>query len=229
MAFSQDIATGWQGPTGPEGEGITGPQGITGPEGDQGLTGPIGPTGPEGFGETGPQGITGPPGWDGETGPQGITGPPGWDGETGPQGATGPTGPAGTGDQGATGPTGPEGDQGAAGSDGATGAQGATGPTGPEGDQGPTGPINFQNKSVSVTSSDGTYAFDFTDEGLNDYPSTDYQVSLTTTGADATNCWPVVSGSKATTGFTIALMESKSTAYDASAEGSVGVDVITFG
>lgn len=74
---------GYQGPTGPQGIG------VTGSTGDQGFQGPTGPSGLQGF--------------QGPTGPQGS-------GATGSQGGQGPTGPQGS--QGSQGPTGPQGDQG---------------------------------------------------------------------------------------------------------------------
>ena len=92
--------------------------------------------------------------------------------------------------------------------------------------------FGFQKATVTVTATDGTYSFDFTDEGLTDYSSAAYQVLLTPVGTNATNCWAVVSGAKATTGFTIALMTggtNGSAPYnaDAGAGGNVDVDVLT--
>jgi len=87
----------------------------------------------------------------------------------------------------------------------------------------------MQKKTITVSASNGTFAFDFTDQGLVDYVDADYQVFLTTNGTNGANCWAAVSGSKATTGFTIALLTADATGriqYDASSA-NVTVDVLT--
>jgi hypothetical protein len=148
------------GPTGPQGDSITGPTGEVGPTGGQGPTGPTGDTGPTGatgeIGATGPTGATGDTGPTGTQGEQGITGPQGDTGPTGIQGVQGiegPTGPQGitgpTGAQGATGATGATGIRGLTGPIGITGPTGPLGPTGAQGIQGVTGPTGAQGDSIT--------------------------------------------------------------------------------
>lgn len=89
-----------------------------------------------------------------------------------------------------------------------------------------------QKKTVTVVNADGTYAFSFTGEGLTDYPDTTYKVFLTTTGSNGVKCHAVVSGSKLTTGFTIALLAAGTNGYavynaSAGGGGNVTVDVFT--
>lgn len=87
----------------------------------------------------------------------------------------------------------------------------------------------IQKKTITVTTLAGTFAFDFTDQGLTDPADTAYQVCLTPVGTNATKCWAVLSGAKATTGFTIALMTAGtngSAPYNASTgDGGLNVDV----
>lgn len=93
--------------------------------------------------------------------------------------------------------------------------------------------LGFQKKSITVSSTAGTYAFDFTDEGLADYTSTTYAILLCPTDTNPNKVWPVVSsGTKATTGFTIELRQpgtNGSAPYnaDAGAGGNVVIDVLT--
>jgi hypothetical protein len=87
----------------------------------------------------------------------------------------------------------------------------------------------IQKKTITVVTLAGTFAFDFTDQGLVDPTDAVYQVCLTTVGTNATKCWAVLSGAKATTGFTIALMTAGtngSVPYNASTgDGGLNVDV----
>jgi hypothetical protein len=89
-----------------------------------------------------------------------------------------------------------------------------------------------QKKTITAVNANGTYAFNFVSEGLVDYADTTYKVFLTTTGTNGVKCHAVVSGAKATTGFTIALLASGTNGYapyNASVDGggNVTVDVFT--
>jgi len=90
--------------------------------------------------------------------------------------------------------------------------------------------FGFQKKTITVVAAAGTYAFDFTDEGLSDYGSASYQIFLCPVGTNASKVWAVVDGAKATTGFTIKILQpgtNGTAAYDPTAQGNVDVDVIT--
>ena len=102
------------------------------------LVGPTGPTGAQGV--AGPTGPTGIQGGVGPTGTQGVAGP------TGPTGIQGSVGPTGT--QGVAGPTGPTGITGPTGTQGNPGENGPTGPTGAQGNPG-TG-ITFKGSVATV-------------------------------------------------------------------------------
>ena len=196
---------------------------FTGLKGDQGETGVQGIRGNTGL--QGIQGNTGVQGIQGNTGVQGIqgaTGVQGIQGQTGIQGLQGITGLRGqTGLQGVQGATGIQGIQ------GTTGVQGLQGNTGVQGITGVFGPI-MKEKTITVTAANGEYTFDFTDEGMTDYSSTDYRVCLTPSGSNSTKCWAVLKGTKTQSGFTIALMTggtNGSGPYNASVGGGGNVNV----
>lgn len=143
---------GFQGATGPQGQGSTGATGATGLIGPTGFTGATGASGfTGGTGATGFIGSTGATGNVGPTGPTGFTGATGASGFDGSTGATGLTGPTG-----ATGASGFDGSTGATGLTGFTGSTGATGSIGATGATGVIGATGFSFEYIPVTTNNTT-------------------------------------------------------------------------